>query len=158
MQEFDDRHEVLERARETLRRLEARDRERRLERQMRGPVDELERDVQLPPADYRGCRSTREMTARQFNSWCDAGRPALTSANRKHVSVLKSQADALISAAIAGERAHVAERLEGFASVLGAECGAIEKRLRADIAELRADERGIEALDLPADWRHHATH
>jgi hypothetical protein len=42
MRESDNRHEILERARETLRRLDDADRRRRFEEQQRDPVDDVE--------------------------------------------------------------------------------------------------------------------
>jgi hypothetical protein len=154
----DDASEVIRKAYETLARVDAAERRWRLEERQRGPVDSDE-----PVADWRRCTTTAAMTTAQFNQYCRDGKPPLTA---PAVTVTKAKADAMVATAVSRERAHVAQRLEGFASLMGEEVGRVERKLRADfkaeIDALRAElqelrgERGAEALDLP-DWRH-ATH
>jgi hypothetical protein len=164
--EYDDRRDAIQRARETLRRLDDADRRRRFEEQQRGPVDDLDCVEPMPVADWRGCKTTTEMTSKQFSKWIDDGKPALTA---PVVMVPKSKVADIIRSAVDQERANTQASLEAFAEIMGEEVAAIETRLRADfnveLAELRAQlhelrgERSAgDILDLP-DWRsHHVEH
>ena len=163
-----DHRETLARAYETLRRVDAADRERRLEQQLRGPVDDF--DCVEPIANWRRCKTTQEMTTSQFDQWCRDGKPALVARNdaeQRHLPVMtKSKVDALVRAAVEQERATMQAAMEVAVAIVGEECGKNESRLRSDfkaefdklraeIRELKFGDAGV--LDLP-DWKSYAAH
>jgi hypothetical protein len=159
-QEFSNPRDAIQRARETLQRLEAADRERALERQLQ-PVDDLA-PVEPMPVDYRDCKSTKDMTVRQYAQYCEDGKPPL----QAPVTVPKAKVAALVRAAVDRERANMQASFEAFAEILGEEVAVIEKRMRADfkaefdklraeIRELKFGDAGV--LDLP-DWKSYAAH
>jgi hypothetical protein len=161
-----DHRESLERAYETLRRVDDAERQRRLEEQLRGPVDDAE-----PVANWRGCTTTAAMTTSQFNQWCRDGKPALVARSgavvsaSNHGAVTKSKVADMVRAAIDQERANTQASLEALAAIIGEECGRNERALRAEIEAkldaLRAEiGKGVGSdniLELP-DWRSYAAH
>jgi hypothetical protein len=163
MQEFSDPRDAIQRAHETLRRLDDADRRRRFEEQQRAPVDEAETldsievfKAAWDPANPRGL-TVKAMNPAEFNAWCDAGRPPLEPP-KPAPSKLERQNGMTETQVLA----HVTERLDGLVAVLGEEVAAVEKKIRADfnveLAELRAElhelrgERSAGVTDLP-DWK-----
>ena len=156
-----DRLEVIRKARETLQRVDDAARRHRLEEQQRDPVDAA---APRPVADWWACKTTKEMTTRQFHAWLDAGKPPLEPS--KPAPSKPERQNGMTEAQV---RAHVTERLDGLVAMLGEEVAAVEKKMRSDfnveLAELRAQlyeqrhsERSTEVIDLPDDWRSRATH
>jgi hypothetical protein len=154
----DDAEEIIRKSREILAR---RDRERELEKWRARPDDVLYRDESLPITDWRGCKSTKEMSGRQFSKWVDDGKPPLTSAKpprEADLKVTKSQVDAAINQ----ERANLQSSLQTLAEIIGDETGKADAKLAKQIEQLRAEldalrnvheQRGGDAIiDLP-DWR-----
>jgi hypothetical protein len=172
MHDYPDRYEPIRRAREMLRRGEDDDRRRRFEAAQRGPVDDLDCDAPPPTADWRSCKTTREMSTRQFAQWCDDGKPPLQPALKDRLfPVTRSKVAEMIRTAIAGERAAAQVSEDALVSILGDEVGRMDKRLlevlRAEIDTLRTevstlrrefDSGVIELPGPPKDWRHAATH
>jgi hypothetical protein len=161
MHDYPDRYEPVRRARELLQRLDDADREAALERQLRDPAEDLDRVEPMPVADWRTCKTTKAMTTRQFNAWCDAGKPALENPVAPHDRVLASKVDALVRTAVDRERTNTQASFEAFAEIMGEEVAIIENKLRADfkaeIEALRAakvarPDFGDEVLELP-DWK-----
>jgi hypothetical protein len=120
------------------------------------------------------------MTPAQFDQWCRAGKPALLPTVAM-TAMTRGQVEELVGAAVSEERAHVQAGLQALAEILGAECGANERVLRAELAEkiaqLAAQMQALrdkvagprllhtggclhdsETFDLPADWRPHHAH
>jgi hypothetical protein len=177
MREFsDNRHEITRRARETLARLDEAERRRRFEQQ-RGPSLDVSNmldkcDAPMPIADYRGCKTTAEMTSRQFDQWCRDGKPALRRGGLDTVSkpVTESKIANMISTAVDRERANLQASLQTLAEIIGEECGKNEKALRTEIDALRTEisnlrdsdhhlrfQPGDAVLDLP-NWRSDVEH
>jgi hypothetical protein len=159
-----DPRDVIRRAHEAVQRVDAANRERALERQLRGPADDLDRVEPRPVADWWTCKSTKEMTTRQFHAWLDVGKPPLEPP--KPAPSKPERQNGMTETQV---RAHVTARLDGLVAVLGEEVAAVEKKIRSDLnvelAELRAQvyelrhsERSTEVIDLPDDWRSRATH
>jgi hypothetical protein len=93
------------------------------------------------------------MNSREFNAWCDAGRPPLEPPAARRATM----------------EATLQARLEKFADLLGKEIGQIHQGINAEIAVLRAEHRreldalhaklrqfepDNDAVDLP-NWRSH---
>jgi hypothetical protein len=160
-------HPVIAESRAILQRLAEADRQRELERLQRGPVEV----AALPPveevwdpANPRGL-TVATMSQREFNAWCDAGKPPLEKP--------KPQPQPYAAMRVEIE-ARLQTRLMQFASIVGGEVGKREKMvveklqaqlnaervnfniqldaLRKEVAALRDERSSGEIVDLPK-WR-----
>jgi hypothetical protein len=149
----DDADEINRRARETLARLEARDRERALERWQRGPVGDLvEREDALQRWERLRLQSV------------EPPKRAPPPPKQRIEMMTETRVQAMAEACIQ-------KRLEDFAALMGEEVALVEKKmrrdftaeldaLRAEIAQLRRelDSGVIELPGPPKDWRDATTH
>jgi hypothetical protein len=127
MQEFSDPRDAIQRARETLQRLDDADRQRRFEEQQQQqreqPADEFGARAPWDATNPRGHKSPASMSHAEFNSWVDAGKPRLEKPKppkpqpQSHAAVMRA----------------VEARLMEVVELVGGECGLAEAKLRADM-------------------------